>query len=236
MHKLVLCSGGIFFENGSDPILDHIFSLIDDAHGKKMVYLPTAHRDDPGDEAVVNDYCRRHGFSASRSLYLTDPNLTDEEIHRAIAGAGVIYASGGNLQFLLDTWRARGVDRYLREAYDSGTVVAGESSGGMCWCRRGYDDCGPDGQFIFLDALDFVPCVMCPHWEDWPEFLTDVKKQDLDGLGIDNDIAVSVVDGTATVIDSGRNPRHSAWYLPAAENWAVHDIVKEHIVLKNFQS
>ena len=65
----------------------------------------------------------------------------------------------------------------------------------MCWCRRGYDDCGPDGAFVFLDALDFVPCVMCPHWEDWPAFLTDVKTQDLDGLGIDNDIAVAVVDG-----------------------------------------
>ena len=100
MHKLVLCSGGIFFENESDPILDRIFSLIDEAHERKMVYLPTAHRDNPEDEAVVNDYCRRHGFVSSRSLYLTDPNLSDEEIHRAIAEAAKMAADQLDRRFI----------------------------------------------------------------------------------------------------------------------------------------
>ena len=232
MHKLVLGSGGIFFENGSDPILDHIFSLTDPARPRRMVYLPTAGHDGRDYEDTVNDYCYRHGFEHSVSLYLTDDSLTDAYIRETILSASVIYAGGGNLKFLLDTWRRRGADVYLRQAYDNGTVMAGESSGAMCWCRHGYDDCGKDGRFMFLDALGFIPYVMCPHFEDWPSFLEDVKMQEYDALGIDNDIAVSIVDGRYTVVDSGRNPRHSAYYMAAEEDWAVHDIVKERCEIR----
>ena len=39
---------------------------------------------------------------------------------------------------------------------------------------------------------------------------------------------IAIVDGQYTVLDNGLNPRHSAYYMPAEEDWAVHDIVKEH--------
>ena len=231
MHKLVLGSGGIFFENESDPILDHIFSMIGEEHERRMVYLPTAGHDTHEDEEIVRDYCMRHGFVSCVSLYLSDDSLTDEYIRDTILSAGVIYAGGGNLKFLLKTWRRRGADKYLRHAYDNGTVIAGQSSGAMCWCAHGYDNCGKDGRFMFLDALGFIPYVLCPHFEDWPEFLENVKLQEYDAIGIDNDIAVAIVDGQYTVIDSGRNPRHSAFYMAAAEDWIVHDIVKEGCAL-----
>ena len=34
------------------------------------------------------------------------------------------------------------------------------------------------------DALGFIPYVMCPHFEDWPEFLENVKLQEYDAIGI----------------------------------------------------
>ena len=231
-HKLVLGSGAIFFENESDPIIDHIFSLMDPARPRRMVYLPTAGHDDRSYEEAVDDYCYRHGFASSVSLYLTDESLSGEYIRDTILSASVIYAGGGNLKFLLDTWRRRGADVWLRQAYDGGAVIAGQSSGAMCWCAHGYDDCGKDGRFMFLDALGFIPYAMCPHFEDWPSFLEDVKLQEYDAVGVDNDIALSIVDGRYTVIDNGLNPRHSAYYMPASEDWAVHDLVKENCDLR----
>ena len=222
--KLVLGSGGIFFENESDPILDHIFSLIEDKENMKMVYLPTAGHDSTDHEEMVNDYCYRHGFKESVSLYLTDETLSDEYIRDTILSASVIYARGGNLKFLLETWRKRGADVYLKQAYENGVVIAGQSSGAMCWCKHGYDDCGIGGRFMFLDGLDLIPYILCPHFEDWPSFLEDVKMQELDGIGLDNDIAISIVDGEYEIIDSGRNIRHSAFYLPAAEDYHVYDL------------
>lgn len=227
-HKLVLGSGGIFFENEEDPIINHIISLVDDKTDMKAVFLPTACHDNHGDEETVRSYFLRHGFTKCTSLYLSEDSVTDELIEQTISEASVIYADGGNLKFLLETWRRRGVDKILTRAYENGTVIAGQSSGAMCWCRRGYDNCGIDGRFMFLDGLNFIPYILCPHFEDWQHFLENVKMQELDGLAVDNDIAISIVDGKYTVIDSGRNPKHSAFWLPADEGYPVIDIAKEH--------
>ena len=232
MGKLVLGSGGIFFENESDPIIDHIFSLVEDKSNMKMVFLPTACRDSHDEEETVRTYCLNHGFKECVSLYLSDETLTDEYIKNTILSASVVYATGGNLKLLLETWRKTKADVYLKQAYENGTVLAGESSGAMCWCRRGYDNCGLDGRYMFLDGLNLVPYILCPHFEDWPSFLEDVKMQELDGLGIDNDIAISIVDGEYTIIDSGRNPRHTAYYLPASDEYKVRDIMREHVDIK----
>ena len=70
MHKLVLGSGAIFFEHESDPIIDHIFSMMDPDRPRRMVYLPTGGHDERDYEDAVNDYCYRHGFESSLSLYL----------------------------------------------------------------------------------------------------------------------------------------------------------------------
>jgi len=231
MGKLVLGSGGIFFENESDPIIDHIISLLGDKPRKSFIYLPTGGHDTKEDEETVRDYCTRHGFGSVRSLYLSDETLTYEEIKEAILGADIIYAGGGNLRFILDTWRRRGADILLKKAFENGTVIAGQSSGAMCWCRTGYDNCGPNGAFIFLKGLDLIPYVLCPHFEDWPEFLTDVKKQPLDALGVDNDIVISIVDGDYTVVDSGRNPAHTAYFMPSGNDWKPVDIMRNHVTL-----
>lgn len=225
--KLVLGSGGIFFENPSDPIIDHIISIADKKEEMKAVFLPTACHDNHGDEETVRNYFLTHGFSECTSLYLSEGTLSDEEIGDKILSASVIYADGGNLKFLLETWRKCGVIKYLKEAYENGTVIAGQSSGAMCWCRRGYDNCGIDGRYMFLDGLDLIPYILCPHFEDWQHFCENVKMQELDGLAVDNDIAISIVDGKYEIIDSGRNQKHSAFYLPADKEYKVIDIVKE---------
>lgn len=226
--KLVLGSGGIFFENEDDPIINHIISLVDDKSDMRAVFLPTACHDNHGDEETVRDYFLRHGFSSCVSLYLSEDTQSDEYIRKEILSANVIYADGGNLKFLLETWRKRGVIPLLNEAYEKGTVIAGQSSGAMCWCKRGYDNCGIDGRYMFLDGLDFIPYILCPHFEDWQHFTENVKMQELSGLAVDNDIAISIVDGKYEIIDSGRNPKHSAFYLPAEDGYPIIDIVKEH--------
>lgn len=225
MGKLVAGSGGIFFENEEDPIINHVISL---ARARdSWVWFPTAGHDSHEDEDIVRDYVLRHGFKKFTALYLTDEGLTDGYIRDTILSADVVYARGGDLKFLMETWRRTKADVYLREAYGSGTVLAGQSSGAMCWFEHGYDNCGKDGRYMFIRGIGIQPFIFCPHFEDWQCFLGDVGMQELDAIGCDNDIAVSVVDGRYEIIDSHRNPVHSAWYMPASEDWKVHDIVKE---------
>lgn len=227
MGKLFLASGNIHFENESDKIIDSLFSVIPEKN--KMVFLPTASFDNHGDEDTVRNYALNHGFKECISLYLTDDTLTDEYIKETLLTADLIYADGGNLKFLLETWRKRKADKYMIEAYNNGTILAGQSSGAMCWCRRGYDDCGPDGRYMFLDGLNLIPYILCPHFEYWPSFLEDIKMQELDGIGIDDDIAVFICDGEYTVFNNFEDENHSAFYLRADNNFLPENLQKVHI-------
>lgn len=228
MGKLVLASGGISFEGESDPIIDYIFSLAENKN--KLVFLPTACHDNHGDEEIVRAYALNHGFKECVSLYLSEDNLDPDYIKETILGASVVYADGGNLKFLLETWRKTKADVYLKQAFQNGTVLSGHSSGAMCWCKRGYDDCGVDGRYMFLDGLDLFPYIMCPHFESWQSFCEDVKMQELDGIAVDDDVALSVIDGECKIIDSGRNPLHSVYYFPAKEGYIKKDLKKSDLL------
>ena len=45
----------------------------------------------------------------------------------------MIYVGGGSMVNLLAIWRAHGLDKILREAWQAGTVLAGLGAGSMCW-------------------------------------------------------------------------------------------------------
>ena len=76
----------------------------------------------------------------------------------------VIYVGGGNTANMLAIWRAHGVDRALRTAWDAGVVIAGVSAGMVCWFRAGLSDSfGPELQP--LDALGWLPGSGCPHYD-----------------------------------------------------------------------
>lgn len=236
MHKLVLGSGGVFFQNESDLLIDHIISLIDDKSAMKMVYFPTGSHDCRGYEKEVEKYCLNHGFKESVALFLSDESLSEEYIRDTILSASVIYCCGGDLKYVMEMFSKKNVGKYLHEAYDNGVVIAGQSTGSMCFCRLGYDNCGKDGRFMFKHGLDFIPYILCPHFEDYPHFRDAVKMQEYDAICIDNDIMMSIVDGEYEIIDSHRNDKHSAWFLKADEDWdIVHDLQKEHIDIPNLR-
>src|SRR5262245_52796864 len=45
----------------------------------------------------------------------------------------VLYISGGNTRSMLAVWREWGMPELLREAWESGIVLAGVSAGAICW-------------------------------------------------------------------------------------------------------
>ena len=49
------------------------------------------------------------------SLLLTDESLTEEDIKNKILSADIIYAGGGNLEFLMNTFKKTKADKYLKE-------------------------------------------------------------------------------------------------------------------------
>ena len=80
----------------------------------------------------------------------------------------LIFVGGGSTANLLAVWRAHGLDRALRAAWQAGVVLAGLSAGGMCWFEDGVTDSwGPDPAPLG-DGLGLLPGSFCPHHDADP--------------------------------------------------------------------
>ena len=200
MGTIIGIGGGRYSDNEVLPIFERIVSLCP-VKEPRVLFVPTAGYDDiNGDEHIFRLFI---GLGCSVSaLLLTDESLTYDDIERRITAADIIYVGGGNLEFLMNTWKKRGADKAMRLAYESGKILSGYSSGMMCWFAEGYDDCGEGGSFIFVDCLGLLPYSSCPHFEGgkWWTFEPSLKGRKLPGIAAENGAAIFFTDGGCSVM------------------------------------
>lgn len=198
--KIVALGGGAFDDGEVIPIIEKIYEF-SGKNDPTVLYLPTAGHDDMGDAEIILAPFKERSSNVD-SLLLTDPSLTEEEIKNKILSADIIYAGGGNLKFLMDTFKSTKADVFLKEAYKNGTVLSGLSSGAMCWFEMGWDDCGENNEFFFIECLGLLKGCFSPHYESdyWQPFKEEIKKIDLDGIAADNGAALCYNNGEFTTI------------------------------------
>jgi len=83
----------------------------------------------------------------------------EDAIAEKVDRADAVYVGGGDTGYVLDTWRTRGIDDLLRDAWESGTVMSGLSAGALCWFDGGLSDAIAieDVDYGPVDGLGFVP-------------------------------------------------------------------------------
>ena len=84
-----------------------------------------------------------------------------------VCSQDLIFVGGGNTANLLAVWRVHGLDGILREAWESGVVLAGGSAGANCWFEASTTDSfGPLA--ALPDGLGLLAGSFCPHYADEP--------------------------------------------------------------------
>jgi dipeptidase E len=76
----------------------------------------------------------------------------------------VIYVGGGNTRSMLAVWRDWDMPNLLRQAWDSGIVLAGVSAGAICWFEAGVTDSSA-GRLLPLACLGLLSGTCCPHYD-----------------------------------------------------------------------
>ncbi|MFC8451607.1 Type 1 glutamine amidotransferase-like domain-containing protein [Kitasatospora sp. NPDC057223] len=160
-RRLALLGGG--FSTEDDGLLDDW--VLDQVRTPrpKVCFVPTASGDAPA-------YVERF-LAAFRSrpcepgvLHLFRRELDDDALRSFLLSQDVVYVGGGNTANLLAVWRAHGVDRLLREAFDRGTLLCGISAGANCWAEGSHTD--SFGPLTHLpDGLSLLPGSVCPHYD-----------------------------------------------------------------------
>ncbi|MYT32629.1 MULTISPECIES: peptidase E [unclassified Streptomyces] len=164
VRRLALLGGG--FSTDTDGLLDDWVLGQARTPRPKVCFLPTASGDAAGYvERFLAGFRPRDCEPSVLPLFRRE--LDDDALRALVLAQDVVYVGGGNTANLLAVWRAHGMDRLLREAYERGTLLCGISAGANCWAEGSHTD--SFGPLTFLpDGLGLLSGSVCPHYDSEP--------------------------------------------------------------------
>jgi peptidase E len=160
----------------------------------RIGFLPTASAD--SDESIVRFYETFNSLACRPSHLKLFGRVREPAAY--LEEQDIILVGGGNTKTMLGVWREWGLDSLIREAWESGTVLAGLSAGAICWFEEALTDAWAD-RLSAVAGLGFLQGSCCPHFSNERERRPAYHRLLLSGsispgLGIDDDCAVHFCD------------------------------------------
>ncbi len=216
MGKIVAIGGGEI-SKGKTLIIDKFIVSLANKKTPNFLFIPTASNDAVGYIELVKKHFT--GLNCSfDSLCLVSKNLSNEEIKQKILSADIIYVGGGNTLEMMKVWKENNVDKYLKLAFDKGTVLSGLSAGSICWFSFGHSDSlsfedEDNFNFIKVNGLNFLNFAHCPHYneQDRDSFDEMLIGENITGVALEDNTALAFIDGKYSIIKS--NDEYKAYAI-----------------------
>lgn len=213
--RTILALGGHEFsrKRGNEALRDYMLSLTAHAENPRVCLLPTA-SGDPDDQ--ISAFRTSLAGLPCRISHVSLFRLEHESIDliRHLLAQDLIYVGGGSMVNLLAIWRAHGIDQVMRQAWEQGTVMVGQSAGAMCWFEWGITR--SVGSASLAPGLGFIPGVLSVHYHrdaDRREaLLAAVRERGLEGHGIDDGAGILIRDRRVVTSVSAREEA-GAWVV-----------------------
>ncbi len=157
--------GGGFTAGSTDPALDELVLRLTPAPQPRICLLPTA-----GGDSVhqIRRFYETYDDRLCEASHISLFRLGREPVplRQHLLSQDAIYVGGGSMVNLLAIWKAQGLDTILREAWESGVVLAGLSAGSMCWFEYGVST--SHGHPAPVRGLGFLPGSNSVHHDSEP--------------------------------------------------------------------
>lgn len=173
------------------PVFDLGFKLAGSPERPRLCLIATASGDNPASIAGF------YGAFAGRDVMVSHLALFDmpsvAEVGKHLLSQDVIWVDRGSVVNLIAVWRAHGVDEVLRECWQAGVVLAGESAGSLCWHAAGTTDSfGP--RLKPAQGLGFLPYANAVHYASRREsFQALIGEGCLPPVGFATDVGAGLV-------------------------------------------
>jgi peptidase E len=162
VERHVVAIGGGGFSDDEPRALDDFVLGLTGKERPRVCFVPTASGDS---ETYVSKFLAAFVGARSEASHLRLFRRDDRDLRETLLSQDVLYVGGGNTANLLAVWRAHGVDRILREAWERGVVLCGVSAGGMCWFEGGVTDSLGPALGPLRDGLGFLAGSFTPHYD-----------------------------------------------------------------------
>jgi peptidase E len=185
-------------------VIEHLLGLVD-VPRPKVCLLPTASGDPDQQISDFHSVLSRFDCHSSHlSLFRLEHNGLDPRTH--LLAQDLVYVAGGSMLNLLAIWRAHGLPAIMREAWESGVVLAGQSAGAMCWFERGIT--ASAGKPRAAPGLGMLAGSVCVHYRRDPDrrsaYLAAVARGMPGGFALDDGAGVLFEDGQPVEAFAGR--------------------------------
>ncbi|QOQ55871.1 Type 1 glutamine amidotransferase-like domain-containing protein [Bacillus amyloliquefaciens] len=195
MKQIIALGGGGFSMEPDHLVLDQYILKQSVRPEPRVCFLPTASGD--SENYIARFYQAFHKLECEPDhLSLFKPPRS--ELRSFLMKKDIIYVGGGNTRNMLVLWKEWGLDLILREAWESGIILAGLSAGAICWFEEGVTDSA--GDLRELRALGLLPGSFCPHYDGEAErrpayHRLILEKKLREGYAADDGAALHYKDG-----------------------------------------
>ncbi len=167
-RTVLAMGGGGFTTEERSAALDRLALELAAVPVPRVCFLPTASGDPR--EQVTRFYDRFGEWTcepSTLSLFHLARDRVDPVAH--LLAQDVIYVGGGSMRNMLAIWREHSIDVAMRDAWASGTVLAGLSAGAMCWFAGGVSKSG--GMPEAVSGIGLLGGSLSVHMDSEPERL-----------------------------------------------------------------
>jgi peptidase E len=225
--RIFAMGGGGFTAEPTNPALDDYVLSLARRREPRILFMPTASGDP---NAQIGAFHATFGNRACLAQHLSLFRLEQEpaDLRELILGQDVVYVGGGSMRNLLAIWREHGLDHVLREAWQSGVVLAGLSAGAMCWFDHGITR--STGRPAPVRGLGLIPGSFSVHYDGdatrRPVFLDAIARGTMPaGYGADDGVGLLFEDRALVRIVSSRPAARAYRVEPRADA-----SVDEHVI------
>ena len=235
LSSLRIVAAGMGRTMSHPRMVETVLSMVrraDDNEPIRVVYLGTASFDDlEAEERQVAGF-RAHPACQVYALRVSEriaQQPSADEIRGLILSADVLQVSGGNTLYAMNRWKQLGIDRLIRQAAATGTVLCGGSAGAICWFQQGHsqsqnpamqlhvdpnltDEQRRNWKYMLVEGLGLLPLFCVPHHDVCQTngvpreidsnqmMMQQLPRQIMMGIGIDEEAALVVQDGSVRVV------------------------------------
>ncbi len=200
----------------------------------RVCYLPTAAADSPYSILRWYKTCAElNVVPMVQEMFISSYNQkqTFEEV---LLSMDAIVVSGGNTLNMMAIWKAQGVDKVLRKAWDMGIVLGGGSAGSLCWFEEGTTDSRPK-ELTKVECLGFLKGSHSPHYDGEAERRPAYHKLIGDGTlkpgyAIDNSAAI-YFEGTELKKVVATRKTANAYYVEKINGQVKERVLKPDLIL-----
>src|SRR3954452_3737604 len=180
----------------------------------RYVQVPTAAAPE-GEEsldrwvALGREQAERLGVEAVPVIARDRAEADSPELAAQVAGAGLVYLSGGNPPYLASSLRGTALWQAIHDAWQGGAALGGCSAGAMALATQVPDIRRPDETGV--PGLGVLALRVIPHFDRITGWMPDVVERYLTGgpvVGIDEDTAMVRFDDDWVV-----HGRQSVWVI-----------------------